>query len=267
MTPLSWSVISDALDSRLSRALGRLDPGTPLRRAVRRLRLLQHRLDVGAHSASIRPQRGATSSKRWAAPKRRRWSSPAATASVRPKIQWRKMLRQIPTLLGWLRDQDQLPKVWPAERQSCEDERDRLKALDTDALSDREIFRELSRSSAESERQTLFLMRAQSAVFSAAQGLLWATDRWLGANRRNLVLSVIQGLPGVRTQEGNIALRRVGQRGGPKRRGHRVRPPRGTPPASGPAGPQRPPARLDLMAARRSRRLHGRVRPSRRWRA
>ena len=112
-------------------------------------------------------------------------------------------------MIRWLRDQDQLPKRWPVERRSCEEERDRLKALDTSSLSDREIFRELSHSSAESERQTIFLMRAQAAVFSAAQGLLWATDRWLGSNLRNLVLSVLQGMPGIRTQEGNDALRRI----------------------------------------------------------
>ena len=85
----------------------------------------------------------------------------------------------------------------------------------------------------------IFLMRAQSAVFSAAQGLLWATDRWLGANRRNLVLSVMQGLPGVRTQEGNIALRRVGPTSGRELRGHGFRPRRGRgQPLAG--GPQRP---------------------------
>ena len=137
---------------------------------------------------------------------------PGGNGERSTRIRWRLLLRQLPTMLRWLRDQDQLPKRWPAERASAEAERDRLKALDASALSDREVFRELSHSGAESERQTLFLMRAQSSVFSAAQGLLWATDRWLGSNRRHLVLSVLQGLPGVRTQEGNIALRRVAQR-------------------------------------------------------
>ena len=211
MTPLSWSVIADALDRGFHAPWGDWTQG---RRFVAlydgyayfniglMLELIQHRFGLsGAHFLEA-----------VGGPEAAEVVQSGGNGERSTKIQWRKMLRQIPTLLGWLRDQDQLPKVWPTERQSCEEERDRLKALDTDALSDREIFRELSRSSAESERQTLFLMRAQSAVFSAAQGLLWATDRWLGANRRNLVLSVMQGLPGVRTQEGNIALRRVGQR-------------------------------------------------------
>ncbi|MCY3734511.1 MAG: PEP-utilizing enzyme [Chloroflexi bacterium] len=211
MTPLSWSVIADALDRGFHAPWGEWSEG---RRFVAlydgyayfniglMLEIIQQRLGLtGAHFLEA-------------------VGGPEAAEVVRPggngerstKIRWLTMVREIPYMIRWLRDQDQLPKQWPAERTSCEEERDRLKGLDTDAMSDREIFRELSRSSVESERQTIFLMRAQGAVFSAAQGLLWATDRWLGSNRRNLVLSVIQGLPGVRTQEGNIALRRVAQR-------------------------------------------------------
>ncbi len=211
MTPLSWSVIADALDRGFHAPWGDWTEG---RRFVAlydgyayfnvglMMELIQMRLGLsGAHFLEA-------------------VGGPEAAEVVRPggngerstQIQWLTMLRQLPFMLRWLRDQDQLPKVWPAERAAAEAERDRLKALDADRLSDREIFREVSRSSGESERQTIFLMRAQAAVFSAAQGLLWATDRWLGANQRNLVLSVMQGLPGVRTQEGNMALRRIGRR-------------------------------------------------------
>jgi pyruvate,water dikinase len=211
MTPLSWSVIADALDRGFHAPWGDWSAG---RRFVSlydgyayfniglMLEIIQKRLGLsGAHFLEA-------------------VGGPEAAEVIRPggngerstRIQWLTMLGQLPFMIRWLRDQDQLPKRWPAERKSCEAERDRLKALDAANLSDREIFRELSRSSAESERQTIFLMRAQAAVFSAAQGVLWATDRWLGSNLRNLVLSVLQGLPGVRTQEGNMALRRVAQR-------------------------------------------------------
>ena len=211
MTPLSWSVIADALDRGFHAPWGDWTEG---RRFVAlydgyvyfniglMMEIIQNRLGLtGAHFLEA-----------VGGPEAAEVVQSGGNGERSTSIRWRLMLRQLPTMARWLRDQDQLPKRWLVERQSCEDERDRLKGLDADELSDREIFRELSRSSAESERQTIFLMRAQSAVFSAAQGLLWATDRWLGSNQRNLVLSVIQGLPGVRTQEGNIALRRVAQR-------------------------------------------------------
>lgn len=211
MTPLSWSVIADALDRGFHAPWGDWTEG---RRFVAlydgyayfniglMMEIIQTRLGLsGAHFLEA-------------------VGGPEAAEIVRPggngerstKIQWRTLLGQLPFMVQWLRDQEQLPKLWLNERKSCEDERDRLKGLDVATLSDRDIFRDLSRSSAESERQTIFLMRAQAAVFSAAQGLLWATDRWLGSDRRDLTLAVIQGLSGVRTQEGNIALRRIGQR-------------------------------------------------------
>ena len=211
MTPLSWSVIADALDRGFHAPWGEWSEG---RRFVALYDGYVY-FNIGLMMEIIQQRFGLTGAHFLEAV-----GGPEAAEVVRPggngerstKIQWRTMIRQTPFMLRWLRDQDQLPKVWPAERRSCEDERDRLKGIDTSELSDRDIFRELSRSSAESERQTIFLMRAQSAVFSSVQGLLWATDRWLGPNRRNLALSVLQGLPGVRTQEGNIALRRVAQR-------------------------------------------------------
>ncbi|MDE2966888.1 MAG: PEP-utilizing enzyme [Chloroflexota bacterium] len=211
MTPLSWSVIADALDRGFHAPWGEWSEG---RRFVALYDGYAY-FNIGLMMEIIQQRLGLTGAHFLEAV-----GGPEAAEVVRPggngerstKIQWLTMSRQIPYMLRWLRDQEQLPKLWLTERQSCEDERDRLKALDLSELSDRDIFRELSRSSAESERQTIFLMRAQASVFSAAQGLLWATDRWLGSNLRNLVLGVMQGLPGIRTQEGNLALRRIAQR-------------------------------------------------------
>ena len=211
MTPLSWSVIADALDRGFHAPWGDWTEG---RRFVALYDGYAY-FNIGMMMEIIQKRLGLSGTHFLEAV-----GGPEAAEVVRPggngqrstKIQWTTMLGQLPFMIRWLRDQDQLPKIWPAERNSCEAERDRLKSLDTAEMSDREIFREISRSSAESERQTIFLMRAQSAVFSAAQGLLWATDRWLGSNQRQLSLGVMQGLPGIRTQEGNIALRRVAQR-------------------------------------------------------
>lgn len=211
MTPLSWSVIADALDRGFHAPWGNWTEG---RRFVALYDGYAY-FNIGLMMEIIQTRLGLTGAHFLEAV-----GGPEAAEVVRPggngerstKIQWLTMLGQLPFMIRWLRDQDQLPKRWLIERQSCEAERDRLKSLDTSQLSDREIFRELTHSSGESERQTIFLMRAQAAVFSAAQGLLWATDRWLGSNMRNLALSVLQGLPGVRTQEGNMALRRVAQR-------------------------------------------------------
>ncbi|MXX79493.1 MAG: hypothetical protein F4Y69_00495 [Chloroflexi bacterium] len=210
MTPLSWSVIADPLDRGFHVPWGDWTEG---RRFVAMydgyvyfniglmLELIQQRFGLtGAHflEAVGGPEAAAVE---------QNGDSNRAT-----RIRWTKLVRQVPYLLRWLRDQDTLPKRWPQERAIAEAERDRLKALDLSELSDRDILRELTRSSAESERQVIFLMRAQSAVYAAAQGLLWAIDRWLGIEKRNLVLSVLQGVPGIRTQDGNLALRRIAER-------------------------------------------------------
>ncbi len=210
ITPLSWSVIADTLDRGFHSPWGDWTEG---RRFVAMydgyvyfnvglmLELIQQRFGLtGAHflEAVGGPEAAAVEQD--------------GDTSRATRIRWTKLVRQIPFLLRWLRDQDTLPKRWPNERATAEAERDRLKALDVSALSDRDILRELTRSSAESERQVIFLMRAQSAVYASAQGLLWAIDRWLGMDKRNLVLSVLQGMPGIRTQEGNLALRQIAER-------------------------------------------------------
>ena len=210
ITPLSWSVIADSLEKGFHDPWGDWTEG---RRFVAMydgyvyfnvglmLEIIQERFGLtGAHflEAVGGPEAAAV---------KQDGDTNRAT-----RIRWTRLLRQLPWLMGWLRDQDTLPKRWPDERARAEDERDRLKALDVSQLSDRDILRELTRSAAEGERQVIFLMRAQSAVYAAAQGLLWAIDRWLGMDKRNLVLSVLQGVPGIRTQDGNLALRRIAER-------------------------------------------------------
>ena len=211
MSPLSWSVIVDALDRGFHAPWGDWTAG---RRFVAMydgyvyfniglmMELIQERLGFsGTHflEAIGGPEAAAV-------------VTAGGNDERSTSILWGKVVRNLPFMLRWVRDQGQLPKQWPKARADAEAERDRLKALDSATATERELFRELTRSAGETERQTIFLMIAQSAVYSAAQGLLWATDKWLGMNRRNLTLSVLQGLPGMRTQDGNLALRRIADR-------------------------------------------------------
>ncbi len=208
ITPLSWSVIADPLDRGFhslwsdwtqGRRFVAMYEGYVYFNVGLMLEIIQERFGLtGAHflEAVGGPEAAAVE----------RDHDGAARAT---RIRWTRLLRQLPWLLRWLRDQDTLLKRWPSMRRATEAERDRLRALDASQLSEREILRELGRSAVESEQQTIFLMRAQSAVYGAAQGLLWAIDRWLGIEHRNLALSVLQGVPGIRTQEGNLALRRI----------------------------------------------------------
>lgn len=210
ITPLSWSVIADALDRGFHAPWGDWTDG---RRFVAMYDGYVY-FNVGLMLEIIQQRFGLTGAHFLEAV-----GGPEAAAVVQDgdtnratRIRWTKLIRQLPWLLGWLRDQDGLPRRWTEERARAEAERDRLKALDVSQLSDREILRELTQSSAEGERQVIFLMRAQSAVYAAAQGLLWAIDRWLGMDQRNIVLSLLQGVPGIRTQEGNLALRKIAER-------------------------------------------------------
>ena len=128
------------------------------------------------------------------------------------RIRWTTLLRRLPFMIGWLRHQHRLPQRWPGMRAAAEAERDRLQALDLAEMSDSEITAQLARSFAETERQTTFAMLAQTAAFTAVQGLIWAIDRWLGAEHGNFSLQLLQGVPGIRTQEGNMALRAIAWR-------------------------------------------------------
>lgn len=215
MTPLSWSVIGDPLDRGFHEPWGDWTEG---RRFVALydgyayfnfgllLDLIEEQLGFPSEhflEAVGGPEAAATT---------RTFVGDRAADRALTKIRWSTLLRRLPYMLNWLRDQDTIPKNWPAQRATAEAERDRLKDLDPTNMSEREILRELIHSGAEAERQTIFLMRAQRSVYSAAQGLLYATDRWIGSDQRNLTLSLLQGLPGVRTQEGNLALRRIAAR-------------------------------------------------------
>lgn len=203
MTPLSWSVISGALERGFQEPWGDWTAG---RRFVAlfdgyvyfnvglMLELMEQRL--GLPSAHFLEAVGGP-------------EDPGAGTS---QIHWSLVLRRLPFIFRSLGAQRGLAQRWPSQRAAAEAERDRLRALPVSELSDANILRELNRSAAQAERLVIFLMESQTAVFSAVQGLLWSVDRWLGADQRQLALSVLQGLQGVRTQEGNIALRRIAER-------------------------------------------------------
>ena len=145
-------------------------------------------------------------------PEASEWIDAGGPGQSTTTINWTTLVRRLPFLIGWLRDQHRLPQRWPEMRAATEAERDRLRALELDGLSDREITAHVSHSYAETKRQATFAMLAQTAAFTAAQGLFWALDRWLGAEHRSLSLQLLQGVPGIRTQDGNLALRRIAWR-------------------------------------------------------
>ena len=203
MTPLSWSVIRDSLERGFQSPWGEW---TSDRRFVAMydgyvyfnlglmLELIEQRLGLpSAHFLEVvggpeRAERGSTD------------------------FHWPRLLRQLPYFARAALRQRSLPRDWPRVRADGETERDRLRGLDLSELSDAQIIREVTRSAAQTERLAIFLMEAQTTVFGAIQTLLWNIDRMLGAEQRHLALAVLQGLPNVRTQEGNIALRRIAER-------------------------------------------------------
>ena len=127
-------------------------------------------------------------------------------------MHWPTILRRAPFLLKSAREQRATPRRWPKQRAETEAERDRLRALNADELSDTALLREVTLSNQAVDSMVVYLMQAQTAVYSAVQTLLWILDGWLGPSVRPQALSILQGMPGIRTQDGNIALRRVAER-------------------------------------------------------
>ena len=205
MTPLSWSVISGSLergfqtpwdDMARDRRFVALFDGYVYFNVGLILELIEER--VGLPSAHFLEAVGGPEAE----------DSSMGTTEFR----WSRIVRNLPFMLRALLQQRSLPKRWPSIRAQGETERDRLRTLDLADLSEANILRELSRSAGHAERLVIFLMEAQAVVFSAIQTLLWTIDQSLGPSKRHLALAMLQGLPGVRTQDGNIALRRIAER-------------------------------------------------------
>ena len=120
------------------------------------------------------------------------------------------MLRNLPLIVGTTRRHQQLPIEWPEQRRRLEDERRFLRALDVDALGEAALLRALTESGERRAGFFDFFMLAQSAAFATLTALSYLLHWFLGDE--GLALELVQGLPGVRTAEGNLALWRLAER-------------------------------------------------------
>ena len=203
ITPLTWSLVGDPLDRAFGMPWGDLARG---RRFVTQfdgytyfnigliLHLFEDRLGIpGAEFLRV-------------------LGGPDAEAELGSHhVHWGRLLRNLGLILRTTAEQRTLGADWEQERAAGEAERDRLRALDAASLSERDLLRELTRSGLVTSHQVEFLIRAQAGAFSTIQALLWLSDRWLDGGAAD-ALSLLQGLPGVRTAEGSLALWRIAER-------------------------------------------------------
>ena len=122
------------------------------------------------------------------------------------------LILNLPWALRRTRDQRRLPTAWLEIRGRTERERDRLRALDPASLEDTAVLRELQRSGDLLRELAHFLMNAQSAAFGTFALMSYLLKQWLGDD--DDATAVVQGLPGIRTAEGNIELWKLAQRAG-----------------------------------------------------
>jgi pyruvate,water dikinase len=120
------------------------------------------------------------------------------------------MLRNLPLIVGTTRRHQQLPKEWPERRQRLEEERRLLRALDVATLDDAALLRALIDSGDRQDDFFDFFMLAQSAAFATLTALSYLLHWFLGDE--GLALKLVQGLPGIRTAEANLALWRLAER-------------------------------------------------------
>ncbi|MCZ6544229.1 MAG: PEP-utilizing enzyme [Chloroflexi bacterium] len=122
------------------------------------------------------------------------------------------LIRNLPWALRRTGEQRRLPAAWLEIRGRTEAERDRLRALDPTSLEDEAVLRELQRSGDLLRELAHFLMNAQSAAFGTFALMSYLLKQWLGDD--DDATAVVQGLPGIRTAEGNVQLWKLAQRAG-----------------------------------------------------
>ena len=138
---------------------------------------------------------------------------PKPPLRMRRRLDYARVLRALPHTLRRVKADQVLLRRWPRWRRRARAEAARLEALaenDADGIPDRELLRHLSGSAIFSADFVDYLLDVQTSAFGLVQFLLLLSDRWLGS--REAALPLIQGLPGVSTAEGDLALWRIAER-------------------------------------------------------
>ncbi len=128
------------------------------------------------------------------------------------EMRWGTVLRNLPYALQRTRAHRTLPQRWIEIDAQTATRRDRLRGIDLASLDDAAILSELQATGKWLQRLSNFLMDAQSAAFGTFALVSYLLRVWLGHD--DDVTSVIQGLPGIRTAEGNVELWKLAQRAG-----------------------------------------------------
>ena len=201
MTPLTWSLMGDALDNGFHAPWEHLTEG---RRFVALYDGYVY-FNVGLMLELITDRLGLLTSHFLLA-----MGGPEARQPVTERVNYRRMLANLPFLLGRVRKQRGLRHRWEAERERALAERDALRALDLDERSNRELLLAVVSSGQFSGEFVEYLMECQTATFGQIQMLLWLSESWVG--NRELALRLLQGIPGVLTAESNLELWQLADR-------------------------------------------------------
>lgn len=127
-------------------------------------------------------------------------------------MRWGTVLRNLPYALRRTREHRTLPQRWIEIDAQTVTRRERLRGMDLASLEDDAILAELQTTGEWLQALSNFLMDAQSAAFGTFALVSYLLRVWLGHD--DDVTSVIQGLPGIRTAEGNVELWKLAQRAG-----------------------------------------------------
>ena len=119
-------------------------------------------------------------------------------------------LRQLPYILRMIRRQQRIPDEWPQHQQQLEAERERLAALPLHTMDAAALLRAMTESQMRTGGVFDFFMEAQGATYATFTIVRTLLDLFL--HDAGLATALIQGLPGVRTAEANLALWRVAER-------------------------------------------------------
>ncbi len=203
ITPFSWSVVAEALESGFHVPWGERSRG---RRFVDvydgylyfNVGLIHQLIDaLGMPGSYFQEAIG----------------GPDPPIPMRRKLDYARVLRSLPHTLRRVKADQVLLRRWPGWRRRAREEAARLQALAEDGAegaSDRELLRHLSSSAIFSADFVDFLLNVQTSAFGLVQFLMLLADRWLGS--REAALPLLQGLPGVSTAEGDLALWKIAER-------------------------------------------------------